>query len=218
MLGGDEDFEKEEREFGAGATVSLTAMRDRWRGGSCPARPAKRGRPQWVVRGTAPTLLVLLSTSALRRWRSSSLSTAPHTPMAVIKHTLAANEYGEAFQSANQLLPSRATQHPGEPHCFPFLARYADLFNPADLPVLGVTDAAGQAKAYTFSQLEAAVNLLATFYASVVPPRQPGNSTTKLTCALLAPSGFDCAFFSCFVDPLLLFTSPFRRFRLSLRH
>jgi hypothetical protein len=74
----------------------------------------------------------------------------------------------------------------------------------ADLPILGVTDSEGKAAVITFSALEASLNLLATYYASVVPPRQSGDATTKLTCALLAPSGFDCAF-----SPL---SSSFSRF------
>ncbi|GAA6034265.1 hypothetical protein JCM8097_003814 [Rhodosporidiobolus ruineniae] len=97
--------------------------------------------------------------------------------MAISVHVppaLAANEYGKAFQSVNQLLPARAREYP-------------------NLEVLGTTDAEGNATAHTFSQLETAVNLLATYYASIVPPRQAGDATTKLTCALLAPSGFDYA-------------------------
>ncbi|GAA5860908.1 hypothetical protein JCM8547_003885 [Rhodosporidiobolus lusitaniae] len=104
---------------------------------------------------------------------------------------LAANEYGRVFRSANEL-PTRARQLP-------------------DLPVLGTTDADGQATSRTFGELEAAVNLLATHYASTVPPRQPGDATTKLTCALLAPSGLDYAINElalCRIGYAVLFISP----------
>ncbi|GAA5820969.1 hypothetical protein JCM11251_001899 [Rhodosporidiobolus azoricus] len=110
-----------------------------------------------------------------------------NTPAAV-----AANEYGEAFQSANQLLPARARDF-------------------EDLPILGVSDHEGKATAYTYGQLEKAVNLLATYYASIVPPRQAGDATSKLTCALLAPSGFDYAITElalCRIGYATLFVSP----------
>ncbi|GAA5892683.1 hypothetical protein JCM6882_000555 [Rhodosporidiobolus microsporus] len=110
-----------------------------------------------------------------------------NTPAAV-----AANEYGAAFQSANQLLPARARDF-------------------EDVPVLGVVDENLEANAVTFGQLEKAVNLLATHYASVVPPRQKGDATSKLTCALLAPSGFDYAVNElalCRIGYAVLFISP----------
>lgn len=45
---------------------------------------------------------------------------------------------------------------------------------------------------YNYGELEAATNCAAHHYASLIPPRDAGDSTSKLTVALLASSGHDC--------------------------
>lgn len=62
----------------------------------------------------------------------------------------------------------------------------------ADVPVLGVPGKDGSVRNYVYGELEAATNLLANSYARVIPPRARGDAASKLTCALLAPSGYDC--------------------------
>ncbi|KAI5478357.1 hypothetical protein MNV49_005208 [Pseudohyphozyma bogoriensis] len=57
--------------------------------------------------------------------------------------------------------------------------------------ILGVPDKNLKITSYTYGQIELAVNLLATHYATVLTPRAKGDAATKLTVALLAPSGYD---------------------------
>ncbi|GJN93246.1 hypothetical protein Rhopal_006293-T1 [Rhodotorula paludigena] len=85
-----------------------------------------------------------------------------------------ADSYGETFSSVSEILPTRAAQYP-------------------DVPVLGVPGKDGSVRNYVYRELEAATNLLASFYAKVIPPRARGDAASKLTCALLAPSGYDYA-------------------------
>ncbi|TNY17771.1 L-aminoadipate-semialdehyde dehydrogenase [Rhodotorula diobovata] len=111
----------------------------------------------------------------------ASLDTTPcfyvlPTPLAslLIMPVARADLYGETFASVNEVLPARAASHP-------------------DVPILGVPGKDGVVRTYTYSELERATNLLAYHLASVVPPRAKGDATTKMTCALLAPSGYDYA-------------------------
>ncbi|GAA5849618.1 hypothetical protein JCM9279_007290 [Rhodotorula babjevae] len=84
-----------------------------------------------------------------------------------------ADQYGDSFKSVNELLPSRSKQYP-------------------DVPILGVPGKDGLIRSYTYRELETATNLLAHHLATVIPPRAKGD-TSSLTCALLAPSGYDYA-------------------------
>lgn len=107
-----------------------------------------------------------------------------------------ADQYGESFKSINELLPSRASQYPGAPLCalLPFATFLLTPAAPpsADVPILGVPGRDGLVRSYTYLELETATNLLAHHLATVIPPRAK-DDTSSLTCALLAPSGYDYA-------------------------
>ncbi|KAM0749958.1 L-aminoadipate-semialdehyde dehydrogenase [Meredithblackwellia eburnea MCA 4105] len=62
-----------------------------------------------------------------------------------------------------------------------------------DSVVLGVPDKDLKIQLYTYAQLELAINLLATHYATIIPTRPKRDTTSVLRVALLAPSGYDYA-------------------------
>lgn len=141
------------------------------------------------------TTALARSTSRLRA--GLSLSPSNHINMTVAAST--------QLQSVTELLQTRAAAFPGklearEPPTRPSLTLAHRCAT--DTFILGCPDKSLNITNYTYAQLEAATDCAAHYYASVLPARAAGDSSSSKTVALLASSGYDCEYLD--IESLLL--------------